>query len=137
MVATAVKDIGSITTWEIGKTSSKVNVWHNTKYRYINGECLDDDECYVGGHLCDTNAKCINNIGSYECQCNIGFSNDPAAMYADVSGARIGPDRSKLHTECENINECMNEDLNTCGDNGECIETVFHTQQYVANFTRG
>ena len=45
-------------------------------------------------------------------------------MYADVSGARIGPDRSKLHTECLNINECLNEDLNTCGDHGACIDTI-------------
>ena len=41
---------------------------------------IDRDECTPGGHLCDIHAVCINNIGSYQCQCNIGFSNDPNVM---------------------------------------------------------
>ena len=46
------------------------------------------------------------------------------AMYADVTGPRTGPDLSKVHTECLNINECAIDDLNTCGLNGNCIGTV-------------
>jgi len=34
---------------------------------------LDIDECNEGTSLCDTNAKCINTNGSYECICNSGY----------------------------------------------------------------
>jgi hypothetical protein len=34
---------------------------------------LDIDEC-ANGHDCHVNATCTNNIGSYACACNSGFS---------------------------------------------------------------
>ena len=39
---------------------------------------LDIDECAVGGY-CDGNATCLNNIGSFECRCNIGFNGTGAS----------------------------------------------------------
>ena len=32
-------------------------------------ECLEENSC-------DVNATCINKIGTYDCQCNVGFSGD-------------------------------------------------------------
>ena len=35
--------------------------------------CADVDECREGIDICDKNAKCTNNIGSYSCACNNGY----------------------------------------------------------------
>ena len=34
---------------------------------------LDIEECNRGLDNCDVNAKCLNNVGSYDCTCNDGF----------------------------------------------------------------
>ena len=39
-------------------------------------ECLDIDECLLDTHLCDPFSTCINNFGSYDCDCNNGFTGD-------------------------------------------------------------
>ena len=36
----------------------------------------DDDECTGGEANCDRNAKCINTLGSYKCDCVPGYSGD-------------------------------------------------------------
>ena len=36
----------------------------------------DIDECDNGSHLCSENATCINNHGSYTCNCTEGFTGD-------------------------------------------------------------
>ena len=36
----------------------------------------DVDECKLKVNLCDGNAKCININGSYNCQCDDGYSGD-------------------------------------------------------------
>ena len=38
--------------------------------------CLDVDECEEGTDLCNGNALCNNNIGSYECVCMEGYEGD-------------------------------------------------------------
>lgn len=38
--------------------------------------CTDDDECATGEANCDVNAKCINTMGSYKCDCVPGYSGD-------------------------------------------------------------
>ena len=35
--------------------------------------CADVDECKEGIDICDKNAACTNNIGSYSCACNNGY----------------------------------------------------------------
>ena len=34
----------------------------------------DIDECSSGNHKCDPNATCTNTEGSYQCQCNSGYT---------------------------------------------------------------
>ena len=53
------------------------------------------------------------------------------AMYADVTGARTGPNLDKVHTECLNIDECSIDDLNTCGAHGNCIDMVLQLEPLV------
>ena len=35
---------------------------------------LDIDECSTNTDNCDNNANCTNNVGSFTCTCNNGFS---------------------------------------------------------------
>ena len=37
---------------------------------------VDLDECTVGTHNCGENSNCINDIGSYYCDCKTGFFGD-------------------------------------------------------------
>ena len=39
-------------------------------------DCLDVDECNSGLDNCNTNAKCTNTIGSFDCHCKDGFVGD-------------------------------------------------------------
>ena len=36
----------------------------------------DINECSRGSHKCDPNATCTDTEGSYQCQCNSGFTGD-------------------------------------------------------------
>lgn len=46
------------------------------KNQILRFNCLEIDECAVGEHKCDENASCLNTQGSYQCQCNEGFTGD-------------------------------------------------------------
>eukprot|EP00795_Rhopilema_esculentum_P002768 gene2768-991_t len=67
-------------------------------------ECfLDVDECSNGLHQCSLNATCTNSIGSYNCQCKLGFSGNG------------------LH--CIDVDECL-ENSHNCDSNAECFNTA-------------
>ena len=61
-------------------------------------ECVDIDECKVGGNNCQGNTDCWNTEGSFLCACKIGFTGDPTV-------------------NCIDINECLNTEWNNCQSN--------------------
>ncbi|XP_054262351.1 nidogen isoform X2 [Macrosteles quadrilineatus] len=56
--------------------------------------CVDINECQSGSHTCDENALCINEIGSFSCQCRPGYSGNGfscQAIQQDCSSVRCSP----------------------------------------------
>ena len=54
---------------------------HTSKYMclslYVMSWSIDVNECYdVSLSGCDGNAECLNNVGSFECQCSPGYLGD-------------------------------------------------------------
>lgn len=45
-----------------------------TRVHWVYASCPDVDECLLGLHECHPNASCLNNHGSYECNCPRGFT---------------------------------------------------------------
>ena len=75
--------------------------------------CTEIDECVLGLHDCDQFAECINNVGSYECQCLDGFESFV------VPEARVG--------DCHDINECTTaiaEYAHECDPNAKCTNVL-------------
>ena len=49
------------------------------KKYYIEGKSInliDINECFTNSGGCSVNAKCTNTIGSFNCECNTGYSGD-------------------------------------------------------------
>ena len=64
----------------------------------------DINECtkYDSNRICGQNGKCINHYGSYSCECLTGF----VPIYNN--------DDDDDGFECEDIDECSSQCLNTC-----------------------
>ncbi|XP_072225679.1 adhesion G protein-coupled receptor E1-like [Leuresthes tenuis] len=67
-------------------------------------ECQDIDECL--DNVCGDHGTCVNNPGSYECDCHDG--------YHDVTDAM---------PVCQDIDECVSDDP-ICGPNTNCTNSV-------------
>ena len=63
--------------------------------------CEDDDECESSLHTCNYHQNCINNRGSYICECKTGFT-----------GAT-----------CDDHDECI-ENTHRCHINADCANTI-------------
>ena len=115
-----------------------------------NTKCVDIDECakindYGGKNLCK-NGKCVNTLGSYNCECNDGFTKNKDNECVDIDECQedinnnlcqngkcynkpgsygclcpIGFNPSKDGKSCEDINECL-ESANCV--NGDCQNTL-------------
>ena len=46
---------------------------------------LDIDECFTGMTSCDENADCVDNDGSYECICRIGYTGNGLSSCIGIS----------------------------------------------------
>ena len=64
--------------------------------------CADINECADGSSICDQNAQCTNNPGSYSCHCNKGYHGDGRS--------------------CEDVNEC-DDHTDNCHANATCTNT--------------
>ena len=50
----------------------------------ISVSIIDIDECQLNLHTCDANAGCSNTIGSFNCQCNLGFTGNGFACAGKI-----------------------------------------------------
>ena len=55
-------------------------------------DCVDINECVTKTHGCHFNAKCLNNHGSYTCECQTG--------YEDMIPVGMAPDAYVDGTDC-------------------------------------
>lgn len=55
-------------------------------------------------HTCDSNADCINKIGSFECPCLTGFTGDGSGTCSDIDECNDveNADKCDRHASCEN-----------------------------------
>uniref|UniRef100_A0A671NV91 Fibrillin 2a n=1 Tax=Sinocyclocheilus anshuiensis TaxID=1608454 RepID=A0A671NV91_9TELE len=67
------------------------------------GACQDVDECKVVPDLCK-GGKCINTVGSYQCQCTVGFQQHTSSLM------------------CEDVDECST--VQRACDGGRCINSA-------------
>ncbi|XP_065198413.1 latent-transforming growth factor beta-binding protein 4-like isoform X2 [Sycon ciliatum] len=66
--------------------------------------CFDVDECLTGVDNCSASARCVNQVGTFACFCNSGFTGDGV--------------------ECQDINECDAGSHNCTGSNMQCENIV-------------
>ncbi|XP_002129016.2 uncharacterized protein LOC100177153 [Ciona intestinalis] len=87
--------------------SSLVNVTNTINSTEVPRDVLINDfnECSQNKAVCSVNARCINLFRTYTCQCLPGF--------VDQNPAEPG-------TNCTDVNECADVNLNNCSSNGTC-----------------
>ncbi|XP_054748917.2 uncharacterized protein LOC129254474 [Lytechinus pictus] len=95
-------------------------------------QCADLDECMSDAtNDCGTQAKCENNVGSYSCSCNTGYSLQPNQRDCiDVDECESGIDACDENSACVNNNGSyicicndgyqLQSDNRTCSDIDEC-----------------
>ncbi|XP_064870499.1 adhesion G protein-coupled receptor E1-like isoform X2 [Oncorhynchus nerka] len=120
--------------------------------------CGDLNECQKTPQVCGSNATCLNNVGSYNCQCQPGFRSTTTVNSTALTGECKDMDECKDQTadcpynsscvntpgsytcicqsgytltesRCEDLNECQ-DTPQVCGSNASCLNTIgsFHCQ---------
>ncbi|CAH3179058.1 unnamed protein product [Porites lobata] len=59
------------------------------------------NECSASAPVCDVNANCQNNIGSYVCSCNAGFTGDGNTC-TDINECSFSPSVCDVNANCQN-----------------------------------
>ncbi|XP_016371583.1 adhesion G protein-coupled receptor E2-like [Sinocyclocheilus rhinocerous] len=75
------------------------------------GKCVEDDECVPQPSICGKNARCINTVGSYYCQCHEGFTTHSTRNFTQADSI-----------SCKDINECVVGSAD-CGPNTKCVNS--------------
>ena len=95
-------------------------------------QCVDIDECSEPSitPICAIDiSKCINSIGSFQCECNDGFEGDTCS---DIDECELGTSSCSRHARCKNTKggyecECADGfrgDGVTCTNVDECDEAL-------------
>uniref|UniRef100_A0A8C8ZC55 Adhesion G protein-coupled receptor E1 n=1 Tax=Prolemur simus TaxID=1328070 RepID=A0A8C8ZC55_PROSS len=82
-----------------GFSSPTGNSWNPGKPGHF--ACTDIDECLTSG-VCPEHSHCANSVGSYSCNCQVGFIASKST--------------------CEEVNECANP--RACPENATCYNTL-------------
>lgn len=96
------------------------------------GECVDVDECMFFANRCDKfKSRCVNRIGSYECECFTGYhhpNNEHKQICVDIDECANGTHNCLQNSTCYNKDgsfECRchhgyRKQNGTCVDIDEC-----------------
>ena len=110
--------------------------------KQYNGQCRNIDECE--SQPCDSEAKCVDTVGSFVCTCNVGYKGDGITC-VDINECETeycfqtcintvgswycacNPDWQKHASspddKCTDYDECAEND-HTCPDYSVCIDTA-------------
>lgn len=101
------------------------------KFNRKNQTCVDVDEC-AENNPCDFNSKCINNEGSYHCQCRRGYELIEHNECIDIDECRIVGknvcDHFCVNRQGDYLCHCRrgfrldSKDKSKCLDRDECVE---------------
>uniref|UniRef100_A0A673FTC5 Si:ch211-241f5.3 n=1 Tax=Sinocyclocheilus rhinocerous TaxID=307959 RepID=A0A673FTC5_9TELE len=72
---------------------------------------IEDNECVPQPSICGENARCINTVGSYYCQCHEGFTTLSTHNFTQADSI-----------SCKDINECVVGSAD-CGPNTICVNS--------------
>jgi len=87
---------------------------------------MDVDECTMGSHACSTHAHCLNQFGTYVCDCFAGHFGDGESCGLCTKCPEGWAETAKCgltDRECENMNECALQSDN-CHVNAQCTDTL-------------
>ncbi|KAG8519238.1 Fibrillin-2 [Galemys pyrenaicus] len=68
----------------------------------VRGQCVDVDECELGGHGCDGRASCLNIPGSFRCRCQSGWEGDGFECH-DLDECASQKHRCSSRADCRNV----------------------------------
>uniref|UniRef100_A0A1I7X8T5 EGF-like domain-containing protein n=1 Tax=Heterorhabditis bacteriophora TaxID=37862 RepID=A0A1I7X8T5_HETBA len=100
----------------------------STGYEFVNGECVDIDECRLE-NTCDKRAECTNTPGGYKCTCDPGLTGD-GKNCSPITDCDQQEDICDRHAFCINsLKLCICQsgyagDGITCNDVNECISVL-------------
>ncbi|CAH1799682.1 unnamed protein product [Owenia fusiformis] len=114
-------DVSNLGLWKTGSCS-------NTHGFLCESQLVDIDECAQGSHNCHQDAICANTDGSFDCNCNPGYSGDGVTC-TDGDECILNTHNCDINAVCSNLpgsfscncNPGYSGDGVTCTDDNECI----------------
>jgi len=99
---------------------------------------LDLDECTTGQYSCHPFASCVNNIGSYSCECPAGYRGPSRTVCIDIDECDDKPNLCGRNSVCKNTNggyQCLCESgyvrrNHSCVDYDECANRDHKCRRY-------
>ena len=85
----------------------------------------DINECEEMFDNCDSDAQCIDTIGSYNCECYDGYEGDGfnCSSMLTLLGTNMHHLTCIISVQFVDINECI-QDLSECDNNAQCTDTI-------------